>query len=185
MICPSANACRRRRSRSRCAPSRNSLSSTSTWGRNGAAPLRSRATLAPSHTTDILAFGPGASAKAASGSASSRATRRGISSRSARLAARSTSLRSSPSVCGSGTKAKPSIRPTGWPSTTTSPCRVTADSNSSAAPASRRRIRWAARRSTKRAVRRSCSASDSLSSTSRASACQCGASGTQSARAAM
>ena len=52
----------------------------------------------------------------------------------------------------------------------TSPRRVTADSSSWVSPASSRRIRCAARRSTKRLVSRSCSASDSRSSTSRARA---------------
>ncbi len=49
-ICPSSQACSRARTRSRSAPSRNSLSSTCTRGRSAETPRTSRATGASSHS---------------------------------------------------------------------------------------------------------------------------------------
>ena len=69
-----------------------------------------------------------------------------------------------------------------WPSTTTSP--VLPMSVSSAVFSRIRRISTLVRRSTKRSVRRSCSASDSLSSTARVRSCQCSGSASQSGRLA-
>ena len=65
-------------------------------------------------------------------------------------------------VAASGRKRKPSRRPTGWPSTSTSPAAVTALISSS--PLFRRRVSTAWRRSTKRWVSDWCSASDRRSS---------------------
>ena len=179
---PSMKLDSRSLTRSRCAPSRNSLGSTSTTGLLASAPARSRAMSAPSQVMRWSAV----SAKASALPISSAATRRGISSRRARRAARRTSLRvSSSSAVASGWKMKPSTRPTLWPSTITSPCLVTALSRSSSLAGSRRRMSCAARRSTKRWVRRSCSASLTASSAARAWACIPAASFTQSARAAM
>ena len=90
------------RSRSRCAPSRNSLSSICTRGRSALVPRFSRAIGTPSQISVLSS----PNAKAASGAVSTTATRRGISSRSARRAARSTRRFSSPSAAGSGKKLK-------------------------------------------------------------------------------
>ena len=68
-----------------------------------------------------------------------------------------------PPACGSGTKWKPCRWPTCCPSTVTSPVAVI--SASSMAFSLRRRMSTLVRRSTKRWASRSCSASDSLSST--------------------
>ena len=69
-----------------------------------------------------------------------------------------------------------------WPSTTTSP--VLLMSVSSGVFSRMRRISTLVRRSTKRSVRRSCSASESLSSTARVTPCQCSGSASQSGRLA-
>ena len=69
-----------------------------------------------------------------------------------------------------------------WPSTMTSP--VLLISASSMVFSLRRRISTLVRRSTKRSVSRSCSASDSLSSTARVTPCQCSGSASQSGRLA-
>ncbi len=69
-----------------------------------------------------------------------------------------------------------------WPSTVTSP--VFPISVSSIVFSRSRRINTLVRRSTKRSVRRSCNASDSLSSTARATPCQCSGSASQSGRLA-
>ena len=72
---------------------------------------------------------------------------------------------SAPSACGSGVKRKPCRAPTWWPSTITSPAGVI--SASSIVFSLSRRISTLVRRSTKRFVSRSCSASERLSSTAR------------------
>ena len=69
-----------------------------------------------------------------------------------------------------------------WPSTTTSP--VLLISVSSIVFSRSRRISTLVRRSTNRSVSRSCSASDSLSSTARVTPCQCSGSASQSGRLA-
>ena len=119
----------------------------------------------------------------ASGACVSSRARAATSPRSTRLAAER-SVRSAPAVASwSGTKRNPSSRPTKCPSTLTSPSRLT-DASSSAVEA-RRRTRNAERRSTKRWVMRSWSASDSLSSIERARSCQCWLSLSHSGRLAM
>jgi hypothetical protein len=70
-----------------------------------------------------------------------------------------------------GAKVNPSSRPITWPSTITSP--VLPISVFSIVFSRRRRINTLVRRSTKRSVSRSCSASDNLFSTSRVMPCQC------------
>ena len=82
----------------------------------------------------------------------------------------------------SGVNMKPSSRPMVWPSTTTSP--VLLISVSSPVFSRSRRISTLVRRSTKRSVSRSCSASESLSSTARVTPCQCSGSASQSGRLA-
>ena len=86
----------------------------------------------------------------------------------------------SPPADASATKVKPSSRPISWPSTTTSPVFLISVSN--VVFSRSRRINTLVRRSTNRSVRRSCSASESLSSTLRATACQCSGSASQSGR---
>ena len=69
----------------------------------------------------------------------------------------------SPPAEASGANVKPSSRPMAWPSTTTSPVLLISVSNIVFSRS--RRINTLVRRSTKRSVSRSCSASESLSST--------------------
>src|SRR5207342_1557781 len=109
--------------------------------------------------------GPGtvpsvASTNCSAGASARRAARALISPASAFCAAFCNALASDPPDEASGTKTKPSSRPMPCPSTTTSP--VLLISGSSIAFSRRRRISLLVRRSTKRSVRRSCKASESL-----------------------
>ena len=108
--------------------------------------------------------------------------RASISPASTFCAAACNALASDPPADGSAAKRKPSSRPTRWPSTVTSP--VFEISLSNVVFSRRRRINTLVRRSTKRAVRRSCKASESLSSTPRVTPCQCSGSASQSGRLA-
>ena len=108
--------------------------------------------------------------------------RASISPASAFWAAPASVFASEPAAEASGVNMKPSSRPITWPSTTTSP--VLLMSVSSAVFSRMRRISTLVRRSTKRSVNLSCSASDSLSSTARVTSCQCAGSASQSGRLA-
>ena len=112
--------------------------------------------------------------------ATAASARASISPASAFCAAARSALASGPAAVASGAKRKPSSRPIAWPSTTTSPVLVI--SVSSIVFSRSRRISTLVRRSTKRSASRSCSASDSLSSTARATPCQCSGSASQSGR---
>ena len=103
------------------------------------------------------------STNCSSGACDSLVARASISPASAFCAAACSALASEPPADASGAKMKPSSRPIAWPSTTTSP--VLLISVSSIVFSRSRRISTLVRRSTKRSVSRSCSASDSLSST--------------------
>ena len=98
-----------------------------------------------------------------SAAAEKRSARASISPASALPAALRSVFASAGPPAGSGTKWKPCRWPTCWPSTVTSPVAVI--SASSIAFSLKRRISTLVRRSTKRWASRSCSASDSLSST--------------------
>ncbi len=113
-----------------------------------------------------------------SGAWASLAARASISPASTFCAAACNAFASDPPADGSAAKRKPSSRPTRWPSTVTSP--VFEISLSNVVFSRSRRINTLVRRSTKRAVRRSWSASDSLSSTARVTPCQCSGSASQS-----
>ena len=115
---------------------------------------------------------------------SCRAFRRARRSRRPAPSARSacSALASEPASAASGAKVKPSSRPITWPSTVTSP--VLPISVFKTLFSRRRRINTLVRRSTKRSVSRSCSASDNLFSTSRVIPCQCSGSPSQSGRLA-
>ena len=97
--------------------------------------------------------------------------RASISPASAVRAAACNAFASEPAADASATNVKPSRRPISCPSTTTSPVFLISVSN--VVFSRSRRINTLVRRSTNRSVRRSCIASESLSSTPRATACQC------------
>ena len=105
-----------------------------------------------------------------SGAAASFVARASISLASTCWAAACNALASEPASAASGAKVNPSSRPIAWPSTITSP--VLPISVFKTEFSRRRRINTLVRRSTKRSVSRSCSASDNLFSTSRAIPCQ-------------
>ena len=149
---------------------------TRTRGRKASSPATSLPTAAP-----VQRMVPSeASTNCWSGASASRAARAAISPASAFCAAFCNALASDPPDDASGTKTKPSRRPMVCPSTTTSPVLLISGSRS---PFSRsRRISTLVRRSMKRSVSRSCSASESLSSTPRVTSCQCSGSASQSGR---
>ena len=108
--------------------------------------------------------------------------RASISPASAFSAVACSALASEPASAASGAKVNPSRRPITWPSTITSP--VLPISVFNIVFSRSRRINTLVRRSTKRSVSRSCSASDNLFSTSRVMPCQCSGSASQSGRLA-
>ena len=152
--------------RSRPAAGSSSSASRISRGFSASSPSASRAIAAPcqrsvpspARTKSLLAAVATFSARSA------------ISPASAFCAAARSALASGPSARGSGAKRNPSRLPTCWPSTRTSPVGVI--SASSIAFSFSRRISTLVRRSTKRAVSRSCSASDRRSSIARVRSCQ-------------
>ena len=163
---------------SRGAPVRCSSATMRTRGLSASSPATSLPTGWPSQRMVPSV----ASTNCPSAACARRVARASISPASAFCAAPASAFASEPAVEASGVNMKPSSRPMAWPSTTTSP--VLPMSVSSTVFSRSRRISTLVRRSTKRSVNRSCNASDSLSSTARATPCQCSGSASQSGRLA-
>ena len=162
----SSHACRRSAARSRAGTDRRSSAISSMRGFRGSCPFLSRPTMLPFHhrrpCSDRLMAESGALARPCA--------REAISPASPLSAAERRALPWMPMARGSGTNEKPCSRPTYSPSTMTSPSSSTVATNSSSSR--RRRISTLVRRSTKRWVSFSCSASDNRSSTALVRSCQ-------------
>ena len=147
-------------------------------GSSACGPGTSFPTTAPSHQScpcslRWMAF------ESASASLRARAT----NSPSSPLTAAARSVRPwTPSASGSASKRKPASLPTNSPPMDTAP--ELSSTRSSASSSRRRRMRTAVRRSMKRCVSRSCSASDRRSSMARVWSCQCAGSSSQPGRCA-